>query len=57
MHDRDGQPERALVACLTPTGARAWGTCSDAATMKAMVVDEFVGRAATMRDDGDLDVG
>ena len=56
MHDRDGQPERALVACLTPDGARTWGTCSDAATMKAMVVDEFVGRAATMQADGALDV-
>jgi acetyl-CoA C-acetyltransferase len=56
MHDRENQPERALVACLTEDGRRAWGTSTDGATMKAMIAEEFVGRAATMRADGALDI-
>jgi acetyl-CoA C-acetyltransferase len=56
MHDRENTPERALVACSTPDGRRTWGNSSDAATMKAMVNDEFVGRAATVSADGVIDV-
>jgi acetyl-CoA C-acetyltransferase len=56
MHDRDNTPERALVACLTPDGDRTWGNSTDAGTMKAMVNDEFVGRAATISTDGVIDV-
>jgi acetyl-CoA C-acetyltransferase len=56
MHDRTGQPERALVATITPDGRRAWGGCSDAATMAAMTQEEFVGRRATLREGGALEV-
>jgi acetyl-CoA C-acetyltransferase len=57
MHDRDGQPERGLVACLTPDGRRTWGSSTDASTMKALVTDEMVGREATLDADGDLQIG
>ena len=56
MHDRENIPERALVACLTPEGHRTWANSSDAATMKAMVDEEFVGRAADITADGVIDV-
>jgi acetyl-CoA C-acetyltransferase len=56
MHDRENTPERALVACLTPTGDRTWGNSTDAATMKALLNDEFVGRDATISSDGVVDV-
>jgi acetyl-CoA C-acetyltransferase len=56
MHDRDGEPERALIACLTPDGGRAWGNSTDSTLMKAMVTDEFVGRSVTVGDDGAVEV-
>jgi acetyl-CoA C-acetyltransferase len=56
MYDRDGEPERALVACLTPDGGRAWGNSTDATLMKAMVTEEFVGREVVMGDDGVVEV-
>src|SRR5690606_12195358 len=40
MHSRDGAPERALVAVLTPDGRRAWATSEDPAVMAAMVDEE-----------------
>jgi acetyl-CoA C-acetyltransferase len=57
MHDRSGEPERALVACLTADGRRAWGGCSDEDTMRSMLKAEFVGRRARLGADGELDVG
>lgn len=55
MHGRDGEPERALVACLTPDGRRSWGNSTDPTAMKAMTSEEFVGRAATMGPDGAIE--
>jgi acetyl-CoA C-acetyltransferase len=55
MHDREGEPERALVA-VRAGEARAWGHSTDATTMKAMVSEEFVGRSATMAADGTIAV-
>ncbi len=46
MHDRENQPERGLVACLTADGRRTWGFTTESTTMKAMVAEEFVGRSA-----------
>jgi acetyl-CoA C-acetyltransferase len=47
MHGRDGEPELAIAAVLTPGGARAWAT-SDDATVAAALLDgeEHVGDAA-----------
>jgi acetyl-CoA C-acetyltransferase len=48
MHDRDGNPERAIATCLRSDGARAWGISEDADTAIAMCHGEWVGRAATL---------
>jgi acetyl-CoA C-acetyltransferase len=56
MHDRSGEPERALLACLTPDGRRAWGGCSDGQTMRAMTQEELVGRRAKLSADGEIEV-
>jgi acetyl-CoA C-acetyltransferase len=55
MHDRDGAPENALAALLTPDGGRAWGTTNDPATMKAMTEEEFVNRPADLSPEGRLE--
>jgi acetyl-CoA C-acetyltransferase len=56
MHGRDGEPERALASCLTPDGRRTWAGSSDEATMRAVMKDEFVGRAAAVTTDGELEI-
>jgi acetyl-CoA C-acetyltransferase len=50
MHERDGSMTNAIVACLTPDGARTWATSTDADVMKAMTSDDLVGRAAGIED-------
>ena len=56
MHSRDGEPERALTACLLADGRRAWGTSEDADLTAAMCDGEWVGRAVTLDADGALHV-
>jgi acetyl-CoA C-acetyltransferase len=55
MHDRDGVPERALLACLLDDGRRAWGRLEDPAVMAALMTEEFVGRRARIGADGRID--
>jgi acetyl-CoA C-acetyltransferase len=55
MHERDGQPVVAIVACLLPDGRRAWGNANETGLLKAMCDEEFCGRAATLRADGTVD--
>ena len=54
MHDRDGNPERAIAPCLLPNGNRAWGISDDADTVKAMCEGEWVGRAVRLDATGTL---
>ena len=54
MHDRDGQPERAIATVLTATGERAWGTSSDLDTARSMCEGEWVGRQVRLDDTGTL---
>jgi acetyl-CoA C-acetyltransferase len=54
LHDRDGAPERAIAACLTPTGGRAWGDSTRPDVLAAMLEGEWVGRATTLTPDGEL---
>jgi acetyl-CoA C-acetyltransferase len=54
MFTRDGEPERAIAACRLADGRRAWGTSEDADVRAAMTEGEWVGRAVTLTDDGDL---
>ncbi|MET0727474.1 MAG: acetyl-CoA acetyltransferase [Acidimicrobiales bacterium] len=57
MHDRDGNPERGILAGLVDDGRRAWGLTSDPATMKAMVAEDLAGRTATLREDSEVELG
>lgn len=54
MHDRDGEPERAIVAALLPDGRRAWGNTSDPDAMKRFLTEETAGADAHLGPDGDL---
>ena len=54
MHDRDGQPERAIAACLLADGRRAWGMSDDTALGTEMCRDEWVGHAVELTADGTL---
>ena len=55
-HDREGAPETGVVACLLEDGRRAWGTTTDADLMRALTTEDLVGRPATLRADGTVDV-
>jgi acetyl-CoA C-acetyltransferase len=54
MHDRDGQPERAIASCLLGDGRRAWGTSLDGHLAAALTDGEWVGRTVTLKSDGVL---
>jgi len=56
MHDREGRPETALVAVLTPAGARGWGSSTDADTMAELLAASAVGRAARLDPQGKVDL-
>ena len=56
MHDREGQPERGLLALLTPDGGRTWGSTTDAAAMADLVASEGVGRAARIDAEGTVEL-
>jgi acetyl-CoA C-acetyltransferase len=52
IHQRDGEPEHAIVSLLTDDGARAWGTLSDADTLRSLEVEEGCGRRARISAGG-----
>jgi acetyl-CoA C-acetyltransferase len=52
--DRDGAPERGILACRTGDGRRAWGNVSDAETLALLCVTEGVGRTGDLAADGTL---
>ncbi len=56
MHDRDGRPERALAACLTADGRRAWGATTDPAAMHALIAEDLVGAKAVLSAAGNLEL-
>ena len=56
MHERDGEPAMGIAACLLPDGRRTWANTNEPGLMKAMTLEEFVGRRGTMRG-GQLQVG
>ncbi len=49
MYDADGL-QKAFVAARTPSGARAWGVCTDADTLTAMTEEEFCGREVQLAE-------
>ncbi len=56
VHDRQGEPQRAVLALLTDDGRRAWGTATDADTLRSLVTDEGCGRSARLHADGRTDI-
>ncbi len=47
-HDRDGLPTGALVASLSPAGARVWGGTTDRGTLDALLADDLVGQSCEL---------
>jgi acetyl-CoA C-acetyltransferase len=52
--DRDGNPERGIVAARTAEGVRAWGNVTDHDQMLELTISEGCGRKATLREGGVL---
>ncbi len=52
--DRDGAPERGILACTTPDGSRAWGNVDDPDALALLCVEEGIGRTGTLAPDGML---
>jgi acetyl-CoA C-acetyltransferase len=52
--DRDGNPERGIVACRTAEDSRAWANITDADTLAALCVEEGIGRKGDLAQDGIL---
>jgi acetyl-CoA C-acetyltransferase len=55
MHERDGSPSLAIVACLLPDGRRAWGNSREPALLKSLTTDDLVGTSAQLLADGTLE--
>lgn len=56
MHDREGQPERGLLACLTGDGRRAWGVTTDPSAMRTLIDEEMVGARARLTSSGEVEL-
>ena len=56
IFERDGSPSLGVVASLLPDGRRVWSTTNDAGVAKAMTEEEFIGRPATVRAGGGIDL-
>jgi acetyl-CoA C-acetyltransferase len=54
MHDRDGQPERAVASALLADGRRAWATTERRDIAAAMTVGEWVGTEIHLTATGEL---
>jgi acetyl-CoA C-acetyltransferase len=55
-YERGGAPERAVVACRTPDGRRAWANVTDPDQLAMLVTEEGCGRLGTLRADGEVDL-
>src|SRR5439155_25630578 len=56
MHERDGDPAMAIVACVLPDGRRAWANTNEPGLMKSMTLEEFVGRTAALKESGRVEL-
>jgi acetyl-CoA C-acetyltransferase len=52
MHDRDGAPETAIVACLLPDGRRAWANSTEPDVLVRLTTEDVIGRPAALQADG-----
>jgi acetyl-CoA C-acetyltransferase len=55
-HHRGGAPERAVVACRTPGGLRAWATVTDPDQLDVLIAEEGCGRTGTLSAGGEVDL-
>jgi len=55
--DREGQPERGIVACRTGDDSRAWGNIDDADTLSLLCAEEGIGRTGTLSEEGMVKLG
>ena len=49
LHERDGSATNAVVACLTPDGARTWATSDDPSVIAAFLGDDLFGHKVTVK--------
>ncbi len=56
VYERDGTPSRAIVACRTVDGRRAWATTTDPDQLAVLVTEEGCGRLGTLRESGVVDL-
>jgi acetyl-CoA C-acetyltransferase len=57
IHERDGTPSLGIVACLAPSGRRAWANTRRPELLELLVTaSDVTGRAGVLLPDGDLDV-
>jgi acetyl-CoA C-acetyltransferase len=50
--DRDGNPERGILACRTADDSRAWSNITDADTLASLCATEGIGRTGSLAADG-----
>jgi acetyl-CoA C-acetyltransferase len=50
--DREGAPERGILACRTPGGERTWGNVVEADALALLCAEEGIGRTGTLASDG-----
>ena len=55
-YDRGGAPGRAVVACRTPDGRRAWANVTDPDHLALLVTEEGCGRLGVLGPDGVVDL-
>jgi acetyl-CoA C-acetyltransferase len=56
MHERDGSPSLAIVACLTPDGGRTWANSTDPSLMTSLLTEDLFGREAKLSTGGAIQV-
>jgi len=56
IYERSGVPVRAVVACRTPDGRRAWAGVTDPDHLALLVTEEGCGRLGKLRPDGEVDL-
>jgi acetyl-CoA C-acetyltransferase len=52
--DREGAPERGILACRTADGSRAWGNVTEPDTLALLCAEEGIGRTGILAGDGTL---
>ncbi len=54
--DREGTPERGIVACRTKDDARAWGSTVDPDVLRLLCAEDPIGCTATLQADRSIEL-